>query len=47
MKEIVEITNTTKGKSLMAVRNIERDEIIFYFEKNFVSTPNNVTLRIR
>ena len=30
----------------MATRDVIKNEIIFYFEKNFVPEPNNFTLRI-
>ena len=42
----IKIRLTEKGKSIFAICQIERHEIIVRFERNFTNQPSNKTLRI-
>ena len=42
----IEVRDTKKGKSIFAIDEIVKDEIIFEFEKNFLKYPTKTSMQI-
>jgi hypothetical protein len=42
----IEVRDTKKGKSIFAIDEIAKDEIIFEFEKNFLEYPTKTSMQI-
>ncbi len=42
----IEVRDTKKGKSIFAIDEIKKEEIIFEFEKNFLDYPTKTSMQI-